>query len=325
MDFEQEVVISAPTVEEAVILGLARLGITREAAEIQVLDEGSKGFLGLGAREARVRVKALPPASVTPPPTPTMPVVEPAKAEVTPAPGPTPVSTLSTTPLPVVAEKTASVPATAKKPEKKSAPAAASKPKPQHATPAKPAASRSEISNPATAQPVPSAPVRTAATLPPAEREAIESVAREAAEHFFSALELQISLAWREDDPQALWISLRGKDADALVGPRAQTLDTIQYLLRTVVRHKVSGNYDLILDADGYRERRLRNLTLLAREAANKAVKQGRAVQLRPMPASDRRVIHMTLRDDTRVRTQSTGTGRARAVTVIPVDATVER
>ena len=56
MDSKKWVEVEAPTVEEAAILGLTRLGILREEALIQVVDEGNKGFLGIGARQARVRV-----------------------------------------------------------------------------------------------------------------------------------------------------------------------------------------------------------------------------------------------------------------------------
>jgi spoIIIJ-associated protein len=77
----------------------------------------------------------------------------------------------------------------------------------------------------------------------------------------------------------------------------------------------------LVLDADGYRERRLRSLTTLAHNMADKAVRSGKTVQLRPMSAADRRVIHIALRADERVKTQSSGGGHSRAVAIIPVDS----
>lgn len=321
MQFEQEVVISAPTVEEAVILGLARLGVTRDSAEIEILDEGSKGFLGLGFREARVRVKQLPPpVPVTPAPvTPAAsePAIKTPQAQIVTAPPSHVVSTITPGAGGELApEKPTSAPPAARKTEKQPG-AGPQTPKPvvRKPAPEKPAPGRvaAQEARPARAS-------ESFETLPPADREAIEKTTLEVAQHFFEALELQVTVEWREEDRQTLWVSVRGKDADVLVGPQAQTLDSIQYLLRTVVRHRVQGNYDLVLDADGYRDRRLRSLATLARNTADKAVKQGKAVQLRPMPAGDRRVIHMTLRSDARVRTQSTGSGRSRAVTVIPVD-----
>ncbi len=320
MQFEQEVVISAPTIEEAVILGLARLGITRDSAEIEILDEGSKGFLGLGSREARVRVKQLPPpVPVTPAPAPpaaSEPAIKTPQAQIVTAAPSHVVSTITPDAVEPAPEKPISAPPAARKTEKQpGAGPQTLKPVVRKPAPEKPAPGRvaAQEARPARA-------AESFETLPLADREVIEKTTLEVAQHFFEALELQVTVEWREEDRQTLWVSVRGKDADVLVGPQAQTLDSIQYLLRTVVRHRVQGNYDLVLDADGYRDRRLRSLATLARNTADKAVKQGKAVHLRPMPAGDRRVIHMTLRNDARVRTQSTGSGRSRAVTVIPVD-----
>lgn len=308
VEFEQEVIISAPSVEEAIILGLARLGLTRDMAKIEVLDEGSKGFLGLGMREAQVRVSQREPG---PEPTAQPAVaVEIAAAAVPPAPELesqlTPGSSLEPAGAPVV-----KFPLEAPS-EKKSAVE-------------KPAATGSQADKPVRSRPA----LATVAKIGPDEiseteaedYDAILAVATEVAAHFFEALDLQVNAEWREEDRETLWISVRGKDADVLVGPQAQTLDAVQYLLRTVVRHKARGNYDLVLDADGYRERRLRSLTTLAHNMADKAVRSGKTVQLRPMSAADRRVIHIALRADERVKTQSSGGGHSRAVAIIPVDS----
>ncbi|OQA19621.1 MAG: hypothetical protein BWY63_01695 [Chloroflexi bacterium ADurb.Bin360] len=316
MEFEQEVVISAPTVEEAIILGLARLGLTRDAAEIEVLDEGSKGFLGLGTREARVQVKQRQVAAVTVDATASeveMPVVA---SDVAAAPAvPELVSSL----------KPGSSLASAGAPVEKLPLGASSEKKLATEKPqaAEPQAVKPVMSQPAPTDNAPAAAPRESAATELEDCDAIRAIALEVATHFFEALDLQATAEWREEeeDRQTLWISVRGKDADVLVGPQAQTLDAVQYLLRTVVRHKARGNYDLVLDADGYRERRLRSLTTLAHNMADKAVRLGKAVQLRPMPAADRRVIHIALRSDPCVTTQSSGGGHSRAVTIIPEDS----
>lgn len=308
MDLEQEMVMTAPTVEEAIILGLARLGLTREEADIEVLDEGSKGFLGLGVREARVHVKRRTETARQ-----DAPVAEPGVPEPAPEPeaAPPPEPTASVSHL-TGGSSLAPAGAPVEKPPLKSVEGkAVEKPRREGPQLEKPASTRPA---PETVAPAVKAP---RAVAEPADREAIRETVLDIATHFFEALELQVSVDWRDEG--ALWVSVRGKDADVLVGPQAQTLDTTQYLLRTVAHHQAPGTYDLVLDADGYRERRLRSLATLARNTADKAVKMGRPIQLRPMPASDRRVIHITLQDDARVKTQSTGSGNARAVTVIPV------
>ncbi len=322
MEFEQEVVISAPSVDEAIILGLARMGLTRDDADVEVLDEGSKGFLGLGMREARVRVRkrlqaesAVPVAEAATAATPAVAGVTPAGASVVSelmpgvslAPAGSPVDKL---PLETVDKKALAAKPQAEGPQSEKLVMA----KPEPGLPARKAHAATRAAS-----------TRVVAEMVVEDQKAIEAVALDVAEHFFAALDLQVTVDWREEDGQTLWISVRGKDADVLVGPQAQTLDSIQYLLRTVVRHKVhtelqmSGDFDLLLDADGYRERRMRSLATLARNTAEKAVKLGKPIQLRPMSAADRRMIHITLRADERVRTQSSGAGHSRAVTVIPV------
>lgn len=298
MESEEWVEISAPTVEEAIILAITRLGITREEAILEILDEGSKGFLGIGAREARVRAKQ---RLFQPVPEPVAPVTTPEpRAEVAApqlaAPEPAEPPADLQPEVPVVTPRTTS--------ERAPRRAVSSVPVEMPDTP--PVATVTK-------------PQRQATVSSDLDRDAVERVVGEVADHFFAGLDLDRELSWRDKDRPALWVSLRGKDSDSLVGPRAQTLESVQYLFRTVVRRQVDGEFDLIIDADGYRGRRQRSLQKLARKMANKAAESGRPVQLRPMPASDRRVVHITLRNDKRVRTESSGSGSRRAVTIVPV------
>lgn len=262
MESEKWIEITAPTSDEAIILALARLGITREEAAIEVLDEGSAGFLGLGARDAHVRVERRPPPSsdvleTVPPACVAPPVLEPVVAE-TLAPAPVPVAP----PAPV----------------------------------AKPAPRGGADWNP----------------------EQVEQVLTAVAEKLFAALDVQIETEWRDEERPTLLLSLRGEDAHMLVGPRGQTLDAAQYLVRAVVRRQVNGNFNLMVDADDHREHHIQGLVKLARKMADQAVASGRTMRLRPMLAYERRIIHITLRQDARVQTRSVGSGRRRVVTVIP-------
>lgn len=304
METEERVDSTAPTVEEAIILGLARLGATRDEVEIQVLDAGSRGFLGLGAREAQVRLILRPaaPAPATPvppaPPVPVIPVPEPA------APPVTPVASPATPPRPP------SPPAAAPVAARPSAPRPHSgtrqghrKPRPKLETP--PPSTKTE-----SPEPVPD--------FSGLDRALIERVTLEVAQQLFGSLRLHFVLNWRQEERPTLWLSLRGGDAEELVGPGARTLDELQYLVRLLVHRLADGNYNLVVDADGYRERRRSNLEAMARKAADRAVQSGRTVRLRSMPASERRLIHMTLQTDPRVQTESIGTGHDRAVTIIP-------
>lgn len=75
-----------------------------------------------------------------------------------------------------------------------------------------------------------------------------------------------------------------------------------------------------MVDVEGYRARRERQLRRLARRMAQQAVERGRTMVLEPMPAHERRIIHLELRDHEQVRTESVGEGERRKVTIIPTN-----
>ncbi len=291
MESLEQVELTAPTVEEAVILGLARLSLTREEVVIEILDEGSRGFLGLGAREAHVRLTAKPPVPV-PPPAPVAPRPVPQARPEPPA-----------APLP---------PAREVRPDQPAAPApqaVVDKPAPQP-RPEPPAV---------LLRPKPAAKAVSADVL---DRTQVAGAVQDVAAQLLAGLTVQPQISWREEDERPLlWLDIRGKDSTLLVGNRAKTLDNLQYLFRLLVRRLADGDYDLVVDADGYRDRRRRKIQSLARKTADRAVSSGRSVHMPPMPAQERRLIHMFLRDDPRVKTSSDGKGAGRAVTVIPVTA----
>ncbi len=291
MNSEAWVEVEAPTVEEAILLGLTKLGITREQAEIEVLNEGTAGFLGLiGGQPARVRVARATKK-------PTVPEPERAeapspKAEAPPKPPAEPTTERKSVKPPLSKERTKEPKPQAKQTEKRPAPRPKQAPAP---------AARTETEDP--------------------ERRRIESTVLDVGEHLFGDFDVAMKLTWREEDRRpALWFAISGPDAGSLVGPDGKTLNAAQFLMRVLVRSKVDGNFNLIVDAAGYRWRRYHNLKELARQKAKKALELDRPIRLRPMPARERRIVHMTLRKDDRVRTKSYGSGRGRAVTIFPKD-----
>ncbi len=313
---EDSMEITAPSVDEAIILGLTRMAVTRDDVVIETLDEGSRGFLGLGARQARVRLTRRPVGlvEVTRAPIPAAPV-EPTPVAPPPAPVAEPVTSRPAVKTALseekedeaileMAEEITNVVEEGTETDEES--------EWEDATPAPGA--RAE-SGPA------SAIRREKAEHRPGDlnHQAIEAVADEVAEHLFAGLRVKTGLSWRQEERVTLWISLRGRDADMLVGPRAQTLNSVQYLFRTLLHHRIEGDYNVVIDADGYRKRQRSSLESLARKKADQAVNTGRTIRLRPMPAHDRRVIHMLLRQDERVQTESIGKGENRAITIIPI------
>jgi len=113
-------------------------------------------------------------------------------------------------------------------------------------------------------------------------------------------------------------LDLNGRDLSMLIGPRGETLAAFQYITRLMVSHQLKQRSHFMVDVEGYRERRKQALARLAERMAHKVVKRGKPVTLEPMPAFERRAIHIALRDNEAVYTQSTGEGRGRRVRIYP-------
>jgi len=122
-----------------------------------------------------------------------------------------------------------------------------------------------------------------------------------------------------EMDRPGIHINILGDDLSILIGKQAETLNALQYITRLIVGKEVGRGVNLVVDVEGYRTRREQNLRNLARRMASQAVKTGRKQMLEPMPANERRIIHLELRDNHDVSTESVGEEPRRKVTIIPV------
>ncbi len=114
-------------------------------------------------------------------------------------------------------------------------------------------------------------------------------------------------------------VEIQGRDLGVLIGPRGQTLNALQYISRLIVSKELQRGVILVIDVEGHRKRREKQLRRMARRMADQAVQTGKRMVLEPMSARDRRVIHVALRDDPRVTTESVGEEPNRKVTIIPV------
>jgi spoIIIJ-associated protein len=114
---------------------------------------------------------------------------------------------------------------------------------------------------------------------------------------------------------------VEGEDVGLLIGRRGQTIDAIQHLAQRIVFHGGESRTRVVVDADGYRARRMRSLHEDADDAAEEALRSGEPVELVPMPASERRVVHEHLRERGDVRTHSEGEEPERYLVVSPLGA----
>jgi spoIIIJ-associated protein len=108
------------------------------------------------------------------------------------------------------------------------------------------------------------------------------------------------------------------EDLGALIGRRGETLAALQYLTRLIVGHKTKVWSDFAVDVQQYKVRRGQALQNLAARMAERVEESGRAVALEAMPAAERRIIHLALRDHPKVTTQSIGEGENRKVMILP-------
>lgn len=118
-----------------------------------------------------------------------------------------------------------------------------------------------------------------------------------------------------EETPMVL-VEVQGNDLSILIGRRSETLNALQYISSLIVCKEVGHWVPLTIDIQGYRQRRERQLRQMARRMAEQAVHTGRRQVLEPMPANERRVIHLELRDHPLVMTESTGEEPNRKVTI---------
>ena len=273
--------IIAPTVEEALSQGLAQLGLTADAVSVEVLDSGSKGLFGLGGRQVRVRLTVNPPPGEevqTPPPARQKP-----------------------------ADRPKSKPAPVQKTE--SAPKAQREQKPR-----------------AEKKPVREAP---AALAPEKTRQASDSndPLLDTTESIVSKLihylgmKAQVSAHYDDsstDDRRIIQVDVRGDDLSALIGRQAETLNAFQYVASLIVGKETQKWVQLVVDVEGYRSRREKQVRQIALRMVDQVIKTGRKATLEPMTASERRAIHIELRGHPAVTTESVGEEPHRKVVILP-------
>jgi spoIIIJ-associated protein len=131
-------------------------------------------------------------------------------------------------------------------------------------------------------------------------------------------IEADIEVAELED---RIRLDIQCDDVQRVIGKRGQLVDALQHLVSKRVSQIGAGERrgkPIVVDAGGYREREIERLQALAARMAEKALRQGAPVELSPMSAHDRRIVHMTLAETEGVTTHSEGEGDLRHVVVVP-------
>lgn len=149
-------------------------------------------------------------------------------------------------------------------------------------------------------------------------------VAKGALENLLSRLGLEAQVVAETKPPLSgegapvINLNVKGEDLGILIGRRGQTLAALQHLVRLIVAHQAKARVPVVVDVEGYKQRRNDALQALARKVAEEVKAKGRPFALEPMPAYERRIIHLTLANNPDVFTESTGEGKVRKVVIIP-------
>ena len=141
--------------------------------------------------------------------------------------------------------------------------------------------------------------------------------AKEVLEGILERMALVAEVSVREDDERVV-LDVTGEDAGRAIGKKGQTLDALQFLVNKIVNRFPEGRRYIVVDSGDYRERHDQSLVSMARREAKRAIEQGRTITLSPMPARDRRLIHLSLAKFPGVTTRSNGEGLGRRIQIIP-------
>lgn len=247
------------SVQAAVDKAATQLGVSASELEYTVLDEGNTGFLGIGARDARIEVQGSSPDVAEVPDDPELREDD-------------PVVDLPTEPAPVEEDAPRSVvPEVFADQEEE----------------------RAEVS---------------------------PEVVEEAGQLVTSLLDA-MGFESRVDAYDAggfVAIDVASNDTALFIGQKGETIDALQYLVNASINKSRDARIRIILDAEGYRQRRVEAIQGMAHRTARRAMRESRAVEMPPMNPAERRVVHLFLKDNPSVVTNSQGTGDDRRVRVSP-------
>lgn len=300
------------TVEEAMADGLRVLGLRADDATIEILSRGSRGLFGIGSEPAIVRISRRAAASAS-----------------TPSPMPAPTS------LPALAPVQSSVAAEApavKQPEKQpevhaETSTSAAEPVVVEEVIAQESADGAKVVVTESVEDAQGTPAFSTASSAPAAPEGDEAIASMASEMLSNIVRYmnfdgRVQADWHDADAiteeRHLLLSVHGKDISGLIGRRGDTLENIQYLLRLMVNQRMHRWLNIIVDVEEFRAKRVEHLTHLAKRMADQVVSTSRSFALEPMTPNERRIVHLALRDDDRIFTESTGEGERRKVVIFP-------
>jgi spoIIIJ-associated protein len=165
-------------------------------------------------------------------------------------------------------------------------------------------------------EPAPFIPAKPLEELSDAERSAIEGGRDVLTEMLkLMGVDATVEIAMGTETSK---LNVKGSDLGVLIGRRGEKLASLQHLVNLIVAKREGQWHRISVDVENYRGRREEQLRDVAERAAKRVIQSGKIIQLEPMPAVERRIVHMALVENPRVRTQSVGVEPNRRIVVLP-------
>ena len=117
---------------------------------------------------------------------------------------------------------------------------------------------------------------------------------------------------------ESLFLDVKCDEGEILIGRHGRTLESLQTLINRMANKQINGKVRIILDIEGYRKRRMESLTNMANRLGERAKRTGKGITVGPFSAHDRRTIHIALKQDPSLKTESLGEGEWKRITIIP-------
>ena len=146
----------------------------------------------------------------------------------------------------------------------------------------------------------------------------IITYAREILINIINRMGIEVKVKDIIEGSNRIYIEMDSEQSGLIIGKQGKTLEAMQFLLNLVVSNKIQSEKKIILDIESYREKREKALRKLSKDIAHKVIRTGKPWTLEPMNPFERRLIHLTLQNDSRVSTKSEGEGIYRKVKVSP-------
>jgi spoIIIJ-associated protein len=161
--------------------------------------------------------------------------------------------------------------------------------------------------------------------IPESQREVFDTAKRVLVE-ILSLMDLRSTVTISEEftvidengEVASIGLNIEGDDLGILIGRRGQTMVSLQYMVRLIMAHKMQVKIPIVLDVEGYKQRRCEGLRILAYRLAEQVKTRKAPFTMEPMPAFERRVVHLALADHPDVHTESIGIGESRKVVISP-------